>query len=288
MAIKEGLLIKVIAGFYYVETGNSLFTCKAKGSLKNDNLTPVAGDRVMINTEKSTLDKVLFRKNLLKRPPVSNIDKLFIITSFSDPAPNLINIDRMTAIAEHNKIMPIIVFNKSDLSSDENISKIYSDAGYTTIVTSAFNDDCKEKILPHLKNAISVFTGNSGVGKSSILNKIFDSTDFKTNEISKKLGRGRHTTRHTELFKISGGYVADTPGFSSLNTELISNIKPKDLAYCFKEFSPYLGNCRFSDCSHTCEVGCDIINAVNNGKISISRFNSYKQFYNELVALKEW
>ncbi len=288
MAIINGILIKVIAGFFYVEAGDNLYTCKAKGVLKNNEIIPVAGDKVEIDTENCTLLNVLKRKNYLIRPPVANIDKLFIVSSFASPLPNLLNIDKLTAIAEYNNIEPIIIFNKADIKSDNSLPLIYENAGYKTIVTSAFNKECKDKILPLLNNSVSVFTGNTGVGKSSLLNLIFDFNELKTGEISNKLGRGKHTTRHTELYKINGGYVADTPCFSSLDLELMQNIDADNLKYCFKEFSEYLNTCKFSDCSHTVEKGCNIIDAVNNGKISASRFESYKTIYNELKSVKEW
>lgn len=287
----QGILLKAIAGFYYVEAGDSIYECKARGKFRKEHITPTVGDRLsieMLGNGKGVVSSILTRKNLLIRPPIANIDRLFIVSSHDTPPPNALVIDRLTAIAIENNIEPIIVFNKVDLGKMSKWQNIYTSAGFETVVTSCVSGEGCSEILPLLKGKVSAFTGNSGVGKSSIINQLIPELNLKTGEISEKLGRGRHTTRHVELFPAFGGYVADTPGFSSLDIEKTMILKKENLAFVFPEFEEYLGCCKFSSCTHTGEKGCAIFDAVSKGKIVPSRYESYKSIYNEIKDIKEW
>ncbi len=287
----EGLIIKALSGFYYVETEEGIIECKARGRFRNSGTSLLVGDRVEVATEggKGVVYKVLNRKNHLERPPIANIDKLFIVSSAVTPAPNCLLIDRLTALAEFKNITPIIIFNKNDEGDISDYVEKYSKVGYKTIECSAKTGYGCGEIKALLADSISAFTGNSGVGKSSILNLLFPELSLSTGEISEKLGRGRHTTRHTELFRHKyNGYVADTPGFSSLEADVSSLDFKEDLINCFPEFSDYSGLCRFSDCKHIGENGCAVKKAVDQGKIEVSRLESYITIHNELKDLKHW
>ncbi len=287
----NGIIVKSLAGFYYVETAQGIIECKARGKFRNRGISPLVGDYVQIELEgdKGSVSDIYDRKNQLERPPVANIDKLFIISSLSVPSPNALIIDRLTALCEYKKITPIIVFNKSDMGSADKWIDIYKNTGIKTILTSSVTLEGIDEIKKELVNSISVFTGNSGVGKSSIINCLFPTFNLLTADVSQKLGRGRHTTRHCELFRHEyDGYVADTPGFSSLETDM-NDINFKEcLADCFVEFSDYSSSCRFTDCAHIGEKGCAVCDAVSTGKINPSRYESYKQLYDEMKNIKEW
>lgn len=287
----EGLIVKALSGFYYVETEEGVIECKARGKFRNVGASPLVGDRVSLikEGEKGVVDKIFDRKNYLDRPPLANIDKLFIVSSAVTPAPNALLIDRLTALCEHKNITPIIVFNKNDEGDVSDYVKRYSAIGYKSLECSAKTGDGCDAIRSELEGSISAFTGNSGVGKSSILNILFPDLSLSTGEVSEKLGRGRHTTRHCELFRHSfGGYVADTPGFSSLEADAASLDFKDDLINCFPEFSEFQGICKFSDCKHIGESGCAVCDAVKEGKIHPERHNSYLTIYNELKNLKHW
>ncbi|MGN0521613.1 MAG: ribosome small subunit-dependent GTPase A [Eubacterium sp.] len=289
----NGLIIKGIGGFYYVETADTIYECKARGAFRKKNITPLVGDRVKISVNENaenTIDEILPRKNSLVRPPLSNIDTLFIVASIVDPAVNTFVLDKLIAIAEYKKIEPVIVFTKTDLEpSYKNYVDIYSNAGFKVIVCDNLTGKGADEVKSLLKGKISAFTGNTGVGKSSLLNAIDPKLSIQVGQTSKKLGRGKHTTRHCELYKVAGGYVADTPGFSSLDFERCEKILKDDLPYCFREFLPYINDCKFSpSCAHVNDKGCSVLQAVNEGKISKSRHNSYVQLYNEVKDIKEW
>lgn len=289
----EGRLIKGIGGFYYVETADAVYECKARGIFRQKKITPLVGDLVSITVNErgeNTIDEIKNRKNFLVRPPLANIDRLFIVASSISPSINMLVLDRLIAIAEYKGIEPIIVFTKSDLDDGyKKYNDIYLSAGFKTIVCNNKNGDGTEKVAALLKNHISAFTGNTGVGKSSLLNSIDSSLSLNTGETSKKLGRGRHTTRHCELFKVAGGYVADTPGFSTVDFEKSEKIMKDKLPYCFREFEPYLTECKFlNNCSHINDKGCAIVNAVEKGIISKERHNSYIELYNEVKDIKQW
>lgn len=286
----EGIIIKSIAGFCYVEAGDKVYECKPRGSFRKSGISPSAGDRVeiSINGEKGVIEKIFERKNFLIRPPISNLDKLFIVSSAVVPSVNPLLIDRMTAICEHISVEPVLVFNKADLGDFGDLPDIYKKIGYKVFVVSAETGEGVEQIKGELKSSLSAFCGNSGVGKSSLLNKLLDGVSLTTGVVSEKLGRGKHTTRTVELFKVLGGYVADTPGFSTL--ELIDfDLNDKDeLKFCFPEFSEYFGNCKFSSCTHVNEPGCAVLDAVRNGEVAQSRIESYASMYEDLKKIKPW
>lgn len=288
----EGLVRKGIGGFYTVETPQGDFTCTARGKFRKERISPYAGDRVRITAEEDgtgALEKILPRKNFLARPPIANIDQLFIVSSLRDPYPEPLIIDKTIAVAEMMDISPVLVLTKTDLDDPSELKAIYDLAGVPCLVVSSKTGDGVDLVRQLLRGKISAFTGNSGVGKSTLLNAVFPHFDLKTGEVSQKLGRGRHTTREVELYKLQdGGYVADTPGFSTFDIERYRLTDKEKLAFGFREFAPYLGECQFSSCSHTCEKGCAILQAVEEGKIPRSRFESYCAMYEEIKDVKQW
>ncbi len=292
MSQLNGIIIKGIGGFYYVEAAGNRYECKARGVFRKNGIKPLAGDRVTISVNENaenTIDSIEERKNVLLRPPVSNIDRLFILSSVCEPSPNLLIIDRLSAIAVNKGIEPIVVFTKTDLESADEYLEIYKKAGIKAFTVSSETGENVELIRAELNGHISAFCGNTGVGKSSLLNAVDPSLSLETGEISNKLGRGRHTTRHSELFQVAGGYVADTPGFSSFEIDDDNELILKDdLPYAFKEFEHYLGKCKFTSCMHIKDKGCSIIKAVNEGLIPVSRHESYCTMMEEAKSIKEW
>ncbi len=288
----EGLIIQGIGGFYYVEAADGVYECRARGSLRNLGVTPFAGDRVVITadeTGKGVLEAVHERKNSLIRPPVANLDVLVLVISMTDPEPSLPVIDRMLAVCEYKEIEPIMVFNKTDLVSSAELEKLYGDAGYTVLSVCAHEPQTLEPLKALLKGRICAFAGNSGVGKSSVINVLDPSLALTVGETSKKLGRGRHTTRSVQLYpQEGGGYLVDTPGFSSLDAQRLEHIDKDELGFCFREFHPFLDGCRFTSCSHTVEKGCRVRQALEEGEIAPSRHESYVALYKEAKDWKEW
>ncbi len=287
----KGTIIKLIAGFYYVDAGTAVYMCRAKGKFRDINESPLPGDSVIITPEadfKGRVESIVDRRNCFVRPTVANVDRLYIVASSVDPSPNLSVIDRMTVIAEHKGAEPVIVFNKADLRNIEELSEVYLKAGFQTFIVSAKTGEGIAELKDSFSGKLCVLTGNSGVGKSSLLNLVFPDAGLSTGEISDKLGRGRHTTRAVELLKTgNGGYIADTPGFSILDF-VNEGLLKDELAGCFREFAPYLSGCRFTTCSHTKENGCAILAAVERGEIPKSRHDSYFEMYNELKNVNEW
>lgn len=292
MRTLKGTIIKGIGGFYYVEAADEIFECKARGVFRKEKLTPLVGDKVTVSINdnaENTVDEIMPRKNALTRPPVVNIDNLIIVVSTVEPKPSTLVIDKLIAVAEHKDIEPIIVITKSDLASAREIYDIYTLAGFNTIAVSNETGSGIDEVKAVLNGKISALTGNSGVGKTSLLNNLDSSLDLKTAHISKKLGRGRHTTRQAELYRVCGGFVVDTPGFSSFEIDKDDIIMKDELPYCFRDFSEYIDKCKFfPSCTHTADKGCAVIEAVNEGKISKSRHNSYVQLYNSVKDIKEW
>lgn len=288
---KNGIIIKAIGGIYFIEAPDGIFECTARGIFRKRGISPCCGDNVEVEIENNAcvINKIFDRKNSLIRPPLANLDQLIFVISSCEPAPNLSILDKFIAISEYKNITPIIVVTKIDLGNINEIVNIYKKAGIKVILVDNSTGEGSKQVKEILKDKINAFTGNTGVGKSTLLNNIFPDLELKTNEISKKLGRGKHTTRHVELFKLeNGGYVADTPGFSTLETQKYDIIHKEDLGLCFCEFVEYLNKCKFQDCSHTKEKGCAVIEAVNNGIISESRHNSYVQMYEEAKLIKDW
>ena len=290
----KGKIIKGIGGFYYVDIDGTIYECKARGSFRKQKMTPLVGDDVEITVNdgehENTIDVILPRRNSLVRPPLANLDTLFIVASVTDPKINPQIIDKLTAIAEYKDIEPVIVITKTDLDpAYQQYADIYQKAGFKVIVCDNTIGSGADEIKKMLSGKISAFTGNTGVGKSTLLNNIYPELALATGETSKKLGRGKHTTRHCELFKTDGGYIADTPGFSSLDFERCEKILKADLPHCFREFAPYVNSCKFmNNCSHTADKGCAVVEAVNSGAISRSRHDSYVAMYNEVKDIKEW
>lgn len=291
MADKQGIIVRLLGGFYYVDVDNEIIECKARGVFRKRGMSPVVGDKVEITIPKdgyASIDNILTRKNKIVRPAIANLDKLIIVSSVCEPAPNMFIIDKMTATAVNKGIEPVVVFSKVDLKAAEEYMQAYKTSGIKTIAFSSVTGEGADEVRALLDNNIVAFTGNSGVGKSSLLNYLFPELDIATGDISKKLGRGRHTTRSVELYKTNGGYVADTPGFSTVDLERYELINKDDLANCFPEFEEYINMCKFTSCAHTCEKGCAVLQAVKDGEISKSRHNSYVEMYNEVKDIKEW
>lgn len=294
---KTGTIIKAVSGQYVVSSDTETVTCRARGRFRFQQVTPLVGDRVLYSIAEDgtgVLEEILPRKNAFVRPPVANLDQLVIIAANAIPVTSPYLIDRMTAIAELNGADCVIVLNKCDLDPADELFEIYTKAGFRTIRTSAKTGEGMEELRAALEppageTRVSVFTGNSGVGKSSILNCLSPEFGIATGEVSQKLGRGRHTTRHVELFRISEGvYIADTPGFSSFDTGVMELRDKTKLQHLFREFAPYLGQCRFSDCAHIKEIGCAVLEARERGEIHPTRHENYVRLYQEAAQFKPW
>lgn len=288
--MSEKVILKSIGGFYYVKSGDEVIECKAKGKFRNLSLSPVAGDIVDTEFDGSTnvITKIYPRKNKFIRPPFANLDLLVLVISTIDPAPNYLVIDKMCAIAENKDVQVIMVITKTDMAEYENIRSVYAKAGFKVFYTGADDEGQLEEIRREMQGKLCVFSGNSGVGKSTLLNKLFPHLSLETGITSKKLGRGKHTTRRVEIFETDGCMVADTPGFSSVELVDDNFISKDDLQYAFVEFAPYLGSCKFADCRHINEIGCAVKGAVDGGEIPQSRYESYKALYDRQKNIKEW
>lgn len=289
---REGFVIKCVGGFYTVETAAGRFTCRARGRFRKERVSPCAGDWVKISVEADgagTLTEILPRKNHLVRPPIANLDRLFVVASVVEPAANTALIDKAIAAAELRGIRPAAVFTKADLGDPAPLLEAYRLAEIDCCAVSAINGKGLESVRALAAGAVSAFVGNSGVGKSTLMNLAFPGLQLETGEISQKLGRGRHTTRQVEFFQLDGGgYVADTPGFSTFDMERYQLTDKEQLVHGFREMEAFAGDCRFVSCSHTCEKGCAILRAVKEGKIARSRFESYAAMYQEIKGVKQW
>ena len=290
--MREGLIQKALSGFYYVDIGTEVLTCRARGKFRKDGISPLVGDRVEVRelgNGEGFVEAILPRKNAFTRPAVANIDQLVVIASGAIPKTDPYLIDRVAAIAALKGCEVIILLNKCDLDSADNLYQIYRAAGFQTLRVSAQTGEGLEELIPLISNKLSAFTGNSGVGKSSILNALDPEFQLRVGEVSDALGRGRHTTRHAALFHLScGAEVVDSPGFSSFETDELNLELKRRLPETFREFQPYLDNCRFVGCSHTKEKGCAVLEAVRRGEIQKSRHASYLRLYEELKPLKDW
>ena len=290
--MSEGRIQKALSGFYYVDTGTEVLTCRARGKFRKDGVSPLVGDRVEVRelgNGEGFVEAILPRKNAFTRPAVANIDQLVVIASGAIPKTDPFLIDRVAAIAALKGCEVIILLNKCDLDSADNLYQIYRAAGFQTLRVSAQTGEGLEELIPLISGKLSAFTGNSGVGKSSILNALDPEFHLQVGEVSDALGRGRHTTRHVELFRLScGAEIVDSPGFSSFETDELNLELKHRLPDTFREFQPYLEHCRFVGCSHTKEKGCAVLEAVRRGEIQKSRHASYLRLYEELKPLKDW
>lgn len=289
--IRIGVLVRVTGGFYYVDCNGELLECKARGVFRKTGNTPVVGDRVEVELKKDgyhSLSAILPRKNYLTRPPLANLDRLFIVVSATKPEPNTLIIDKLTAAACATDVEPVIVFSKTDMSSVDDLLEIYTKAGFHCVVYSDVTKEGVNEVKELLDGKLSAFIGNSGVGKSTLINNILPDLGLETADISDKLGRGRHTTRTVELFKLDSGFIADTPGFSTVDLLRYSLNNKEELMHNFPEFEDYISSCMFTSCSHTVEKGCAVLEAVEKGEISMSRHTSYKLMYEELKDIKSW
>lgn len=285
--------MKALSGFYYVDPGDgSLVSCRARGKFRHQKITPLVGDRVeFTQLEKDTgmVDEILPRRNEFVRPAVANIDQLVMIVSGAIPVTDPFLIDRMTSLAESKSCESVICINKCDLERADDLYEIYRGIGFPTVRVSAATGEGIEALAAIIAGKVCAFTGNSGVGKSSILNALEPGFSLSVGEVSEKLGRGRHTTRHVELFRLkNGAVVADTPGFSSFDTDQTEIRKKDALAQTFREFRPYLDDCRFVGCAHIKEKGCAVREALRQGKIPPSRHASYVRLYEQAKTHKDW
>ena len=288
-----GTIVKALSGFYYVDVGaeRELVTCRGRGKLRHQKIKPLVGDHVDITVSPDgtgMVDEVLPRVNQFQRPMVANMEQLVILASEAIPVTDPFLIDRMISLAEYKGCEPIICFNKWDLEPADQLVELYRSAGFQTFAISARTGEGLAQLLEVLHGKISAFTGNSGVGKSSVLNALCPQFHLEVGQVSEKLGRGRHTTRHVELFRVGGGLVADTPGFSAFDVEQMELIPKEKLADTFREFRPYLEQCRFVGCAHLKERGCAVRQAVEDGVISPSRYQSYARLYEQVKSRPQW
>lgn len=288
----EGRVQKALSGFYYVDTGAEVLRCRGRGKLRREGISPLVGDRVEVQAlgkGEGVVEKVLPRRNAFSRPAVANIDQLVVIASGAVPRTAPFLIDRVAAIAALKDCDVVILLNKCDLDDARDLYDLYSAAGFPTLRVSAETGEGLEALKAVIAGKLSAFTGNSGVGKSSLLNALDPDFRIQVGEVSDALGRGRHTTRHVELYRLScGGEVVDSPGFSSFETEELNLELKRRLPETFREFAPYLGRCRYVGCSHTKEQGCAVLEAVERGEIQRSRHDSYLRLYEELKPLQDW
>ena len=287
----EGRILRSLSGFYDVQTQEGLITCRARGILRREGNSPLTGDLVEITVEKGKgmVEKILPRKNRFIRPAVANVDALVIFAANVNPVTEPFLIDRVAAIAGDQNVQAVLCVNKCDLDPAMDLVRIYEHAGFPVICTSAETGEGVEDLRALLEGKLTAFTGNSGVGKSSILNRLAPELQLETGEVSEKLGRGRHTTRHVELYRLGENtYVADTPGFSSFDTDQMELILKENLQYAFPDFGSFIGKCRFDDCSHRKEPDCAVRAAVEAGGIEKSRYESYLKLYEKSSQIKAW
>ncbi len=291
MKTAEGRIIRSLSGFYEVQTENGTVTCRGRGALRRSGDSPLTGDLVRISLEqgKGMVEAILPRKNRFVRPAVANVDALVVFAANVNPVTEPFLIDRVAAIAGDQEVPVYLCINKCDLDPAVDLQRIYQNAGFSVICASAETGAGVEELRQLIRGKLVAFTGNTGVGKSSMLNALCPQLQLATGEVSEKLGRGRHTTRHVELYSLGDNtFVADTPGFSSFDTEQMDVILKENLQYAFPDFSPYLGSCQFHDCSHRSEPGCAVRGAVEEGKLEKTRYDSYLRLYEKASQIKEW
>ena len=289
--VRTGRILRSISGFYDVQTPEGTVTCRARGNLRRGPNFPLTGDMVEITVErgKGMVEKILPRRNQFVRPAVANIDALVVFAANVNPVTEPFLIDRVAAIAGDQEVEVILCVNKCDLDPAIDLIRIYTHAGFKVIRASAETGEGVEQLRSLIDGKLTAFTGNSGVGKSSILNRLCPELALPVGEVSEKLGRGRHTTRHVELYDLGEGtYVADTPGFSSFDTDQMEVMLKENLQYAFPDFGPYLGKCQFHDCTHRKEPGCAVTAALAAGDIEPTRYDSYLRLYEKASQIKLW
>ncbi len=288
---QTGRILRSISGFYDVQTPAGLITCRARGILRKEGNSPLTGDVVEITMErgKGMVERILPRKNSFVRPAVANVDALVVFAANVNPVTEPFLIDRVAAIAGDQEVPVILCVNKCDLDPGMDLVRIYRNAGFPVVSASAETGEGIEALREMIRGKVTAFAGNSGVGKSSVLNRLCPELCLPTGEVSEKLGRGRHTTRHVELYALGDDtYVADTPGFSSFDTDQMEVILKENLQYAFPDFAPYLGQCQFHDCSHRAEPGCAVTEAVRSGVLEKTRYESYLRLYEKASQIKLW
>ncbi|MGM8214422.1 ribosome small subunit-dependent GTPase A [Bacillaceae bacterium W0354] len=290
--MNQGIIVKALSGFYDVLVGDTIYTCKGRGLFRKQNISPLVGDQVTISLQDDgtgTIQNIEKRYNELIRPPIANVDQAIVVSSIVEPDFNPLLLDRFLVLIEMKEIKPIIVLTKADIATEPILSRVknfiedYEKVGYEVLLVSKDMKDLKELIFPKLENKLSVISGQSGVGKSSLLNQLDKKLTIETGNISKSLGRGKHTTRHVELFSLGGGFVADTPGFSALDFD---EIEKEELRYCFPEFIKRQDDCKFRGCLHLNEPKCAVKDAVLKGEIAEFRYKHYKLFLEEINMRK--
>lgn len=288
--MSEGIIVKALSGFYYVEEPDGLLACRGRGKLRREGISPMVGDRVQYTRsgESGTIDAVLPRSNSFIRPAVANVDLLVVFAAAVNPITDPFLIDQVMAIAASRQVPSLLVINKCDCDRGERLAEIYRQAGIPVLQTSAKTGEGIDELRRQLSGKTAALTGNSGVGKSSVLNALEPGFAIPTGEVSEKLGRGRHTTRHVELYTLGDARVVDTPGFSAFDTEQMDLVYKEKLQEYFVEFLPHIGKCRFDDCAHLNEPGCVILDALEAGEIHPSRHASYRRLYESAAKIKLW
>lgn len=287
----QGRIIKALSGFYYIDDGTRLVPCRARGRFRKEGMSPLVGDIAVYSLDAQgagRVDALLPRKNSFVRPAVANIDQMVVIAANVNPVTDPFLIDRVLAIAVHAGCDVLLCINKCDLDPGDRLNEIYSRSGFPVLRVSAQTGEGLDALRRSVAGRLNAFTGNSGVGKSSILNALQPELKLPVGEVSQKLGRGRHTTRHVEIFDLGGFSVADTPGFSSFDLEQMASLRATELPGAFPEFRPYLGQCRFRDCAHGKEPGCAVREAVERGEICASRYAGYLRLLEQALSVKDW
>jgi len=288
----DGIISKALSGFYYVSSEDGLLECKARGRFRLDGTSPLVGDRVRCSRDqngKGRIDAVEPRRNWFIRPAVANIDAMVFVAANTNPVTDPFLVDRVSVIAAEAGCQLILCINKADIDPGEELYNTFTAAGFPVVRTSAETGQGMEALRTLIDGKICAFTGNSGVGKSSILNRLLPGAAIPTGAVSEKLGRGKHTTRHVELYALGGDtFVADTPGFASFDVEMMTPIPKEQLQYDFIDFAPYLGRCRFNDCAHLKEPGCAVTQALAQGELMPSRYRSYVRLYELSAQHKSW
>lgn len=284
----EGIIVKALSGQYVVEGVDGRCTCRGRGRLRHEGVSPMVGDWVQYAPDRAAIDAVLPRRNSFVRPAVANVDLLVVFAAAVNPITDPFLIDQVIAIAASRDVEPLLVINKCDCDRGEALAEIYRQAGVPVLRTSAVTGEGVDDLRRAIAGKTAALTGNSGVGKSSILNALEPGFAIPTGEVSEKLGRGRHTTRHVELYRVGEARVMDTPGFSAFDTEQMGLIYKEQLQTYFVEFRPLIGCCRFQDCAHLNEPDCAVLSALARGEIHRSRYDSYRRLYERASQIKLW